>query len=128
MWYGCWDLNSGPLEEQSVLLITEPSLQPKTVVLILIGVLKYLNGFYIFLSIICSLLKVLFTGEMGLEQASLQCRVLHSSLERLGLWFVPLNKKRRKVTDTKAVQSITKKPGKARSMLFDNEQARKRSG
>jgi hypothetical protein len=27
---GCWDLNSGPSEEQSVLLTTEPSLQPKT--------------------------------------------------------------------------------------------------
>jgi hypothetical protein len=26
--HGCWDLNSGPLEEQSVLLTTEPSLQP----------------------------------------------------------------------------------------------------
>jgi hypothetical protein len=25
---GYWDLKSGPLEEQSVLLITEPSLQP----------------------------------------------------------------------------------------------------
>jgi len=25
---GCWDLNSGPWEEQSVLLTTEPSLQP----------------------------------------------------------------------------------------------------
>jgi hypothetical protein len=25
---GCWDLNSGPLEEQPVLLTTEPSLQP----------------------------------------------------------------------------------------------------
>jgi hypothetical protein len=25
---GCWDLNSGPLEEQSVLLTIEPSLQP----------------------------------------------------------------------------------------------------
>jgi hypothetical protein len=24
---GCWELNSGPLEEQSVLLTTEPSLQ-----------------------------------------------------------------------------------------------------
>jgi hypothetical protein len=24
---GCWDLNSGPLEEQSVILTTEPSLQ-----------------------------------------------------------------------------------------------------
>jgi len=25
---GCWELNSGPLEEQSVLLTTEPSLRP----------------------------------------------------------------------------------------------------
>ena len=25
---GCWDLNLGPLEEQSLLLITEPSFQP----------------------------------------------------------------------------------------------------
>ena len=28
--YGYWELNSGPLEEQSVLLTTEPSLQPCT--------------------------------------------------------------------------------------------------
>ena len=27
---GCWDLNSGPLEDQSVLLLAEPSLQPLT--------------------------------------------------------------------------------------------------
>jgi hypothetical protein len=27
---GCWDLNSGPSEEQSVFLTTEPSLQPQT--------------------------------------------------------------------------------------------------
>jgi hypothetical protein len=26
--YGCWELNSGPLEEQSVLLTAKPSLQP----------------------------------------------------------------------------------------------------
>ena len=32
---GCWELNSGHLEEQSVLLITEPSLQPQTKSLIL---------------------------------------------------------------------------------------------
>jgi hypothetical protein len=25
--YGCWELNSGPVEEQSVLLTSEPSLQ-----------------------------------------------------------------------------------------------------
>jgi hypothetical protein len=28
---GCWDLNSGPLGEQSVLLTTEPSLQPRNI-------------------------------------------------------------------------------------------------
>jgi len=28
---GCWDLNSGPLEEQPVLLTAEPSLQPHTI-------------------------------------------------------------------------------------------------
>jgi len=26
--YGCWELNSGPLKEQLVLLTSEPSLQP----------------------------------------------------------------------------------------------------
>ena len=30
---GCWKLNSGPLEEQPVLLTTEPSFQAKTLTL-----------------------------------------------------------------------------------------------
>ena len=30
---GCWELNSGPLEEQSVLLTSEPSLQPDVILL-----------------------------------------------------------------------------------------------
>jgi hypothetical protein len=30
---GCWELNLGPLEEQSVLLTSEPSLQPFYVIL-----------------------------------------------------------------------------------------------
>jgi hypothetical protein len=29
---GCWDLNSGPLEEQSALLIAEPSHQPNLII------------------------------------------------------------------------------------------------
>jgi hypothetical protein len=29
---GCWELNSGPLEKQSVLLTAEPSLQPNHLV------------------------------------------------------------------------------------------------
>ena len=31
---GCWELNSGSLEEQSELLTTEPSLQPVNIILI----------------------------------------------------------------------------------------------
>jgi hypothetical protein len=31
--YGCWELNSGPLEEQSMLLTTGPSLQPLNIFL-----------------------------------------------------------------------------------------------
>jgi hypothetical protein len=30
---GCWELNSGPLEEQSLHLTTEPSFQPTSVLL-----------------------------------------------------------------------------------------------
>jgi hypothetical protein len=37
---GCWDLNSEPLEEQSVLLPAEPSLQPWLVILILLRFVK----------------------------------------------------------------------------------------
>ena len=50
---GCWELNSGPLEEQSVLLTTEPSLQPY-------GNHSYSNhqsgpnrGYYPFLFFVC---------------------------------------------------------------------------
>ena len=39
---GCWELNSGPLEEQSVLLTADPSLQPRCPVLVERGV--YLEG------------------------------------------------------------------------------------
>jgi hypothetical protein len=35
---GCWDLNSGPSEEQSVLLTTEPSLQPPQPPLLSFGI------------------------------------------------------------------------------------------
>jgi hypothetical protein len=33
--FGCWELNSGPLEEQPVLLTTEPSFQPHKIHLLL---------------------------------------------------------------------------------------------
>ena len=38
---GCWELNSGPLEEQAMLLTTEPSLQPLLQHLVLISRLTY---------------------------------------------------------------------------------------
>jgi hypothetical protein len=38
---GCWDLNSGPLEEQSVLLTAEPFLQP----LFCVFILLYFKGY-----------------------------------------------------------------------------------
>jgi hypothetical protein len=40
--HGCWDLNSGPSEEQLVLLTTEPSLQPSRSIFYL---LYYLPSF-----------------------------------------------------------------------------------
>ena len=38
---GCWELNSGPLEEQTVLLTTEPSLQPHYVFIFKISFLRH---------------------------------------------------------------------------------------
>jgi hypothetical protein len=40
---GCWELNSGPLEEQSVLLTTEPSLQPPSLAFLIMRFLWFLN-------------------------------------------------------------------------------------
>jgi hypothetical protein len=48
---GCWDLNSEPLEEQSVLLTTQPSLQP---------------DFEIFELVIIYLLNLLFWRYLGI--------------------------------------------------------------
>jgi hypothetical protein len=60
---GCWDLNSGPLEEQSVLLPDEPSRQPRSNLLRLeffflsVILLKsiqaiffFINGFLLFIA------------------------------------------------------------------------------
>ena len=58
---GCWDLNSGPLEEQAMLLTSEPSLQPnkeifKTAAL---GSLCYPSSFCLLFSLFVSLNKEL---------------------------------------------------------------------
>jgi hypothetical protein len=51
---GCWDLNSGPSEEQSVLLPTDPSLQPVNTlfvclfVCLFIGILMSCNPIILF--------------------------------------------------------------------------------
>ena len=46
---GCWELNSGPLEEQAALLTTEPSLQPSSATFILI----FRQGFSLNLGLVC---------------------------------------------------------------------------
>jgi len=44
---GCWDfLNSGPLEEQSVLLTAEPSLQPHLMFLNDLFIIQFSEGKY----------------------------------------------------------------------------------
>jgi hypothetical protein len=55
--YGCWDLNSGPVEEQSVLLLAEPSHQPSCNILLwtIIHVMKARN--YVFLNFIMEVSK-----------------------------------------------------------------------
>ena len=40
---GCWELNSGPLEEQAMLLTAEPSLQPIVMLLLHVWVFFYLG-------------------------------------------------------------------------------------
>ena len=51
--YGCWDLNSRPLEEQSVLLTAEPSLQPFSI-LLYISFLYVFTYFTFFLNGVCA--------------------------------------------------------------------------
>ena len=38
---GCWELNSGPLEEQPVLLTSEPSLQPPGFCFVFMSLLEW---------------------------------------------------------------------------------------
>jgi hypothetical protein len=49
MWF--WDLNSGPLEEQSVLLKSEPSLQP------CFYFIYFILFYFILLCFVCCLIK-----------------------------------------------------------------------
>ena len=42
---GCWELNSGPLEKQSVLLTAETSLQPSTMATLFLFVCFFETGF-----------------------------------------------------------------------------------
>ena len=61
---GCWDLNSGPSEEQSVLLTTEPSLQP------------FLKKFYLFCLYHClarSCLTLDYLGNHFSSKKLVQC-------------------------------------------------------
>ena len=42
--YVCWELNLGPLEEQTVLLAAEPSLQPQPLIFNFIYLFSISNG------------------------------------------------------------------------------------
>jgi hypothetical protein len=54
---GCWELNSGPLEEQSVILTAEPSLQPPTLELFRKDVFDFKKCIFLARSPICPLLQ-----------------------------------------------------------------------
>jgi hypothetical protein len=62
---GCWDLNSGLLEEQPVLFISEPSLQPEFYILVVIdlGV--------IYKSCLCCLLRWVWNSSPPLRRQGL---------------------------------------------------------
>jgi hypothetical protein len=45
---GCWELNSRPLEEQSVLLTSEPSLQPYSVAFVFVAFMLFLDRVTLF--------------------------------------------------------------------------------
>jgi hypothetical protein len=45
---GCWDLNSGPSEEQSVLLTAEPSLLPHFFIFLLVIFFIYISNVLLF--------------------------------------------------------------------------------
>jgi hypothetical protein len=70
---GCWELNSGPLKEQLVLLTTEPSLQP-----------EWLLSFFLFVLFVClfvfrdmvSLYSPGCPGTHFVDQAGLELRNL----------------------------------------------------
>ena len=64
---GCWDLNSRPSEEQSVLLPTEPSLQPSHVVL-----LNFL-WFGIFLHVYNTFWSNLLPNSLSSNSYSISC-------------------------------------------------------
>ena len=45
---GCWELNSGPLEEQAMLLTSEPSLQPSQPILFKTDCFLILKWYFLF--------------------------------------------------------------------------------
>jgi hypothetical protein len=77
---GCWDLNSGPLEEQSVLLPSEPSLQPLVFIFnkgeLFIRTLVLVFNFFSFLffQVIVSLYSPGCPKTHSVKQAGLELR------------------------------------------------------
>jgi hypothetical protein len=82
---GCWDLNSGPSEEQSVFLTAEPSLQPKKEFLILcVWVFMFVLFLFLIFALVfqdrISLCSPVSPGTCCMVQASIKLRELHLSL------------------------------------------------
>ena len=88
---GCWELNSGPMEDQSVFLTTEPSLQPQLFFLIaLIKIIKKYGTLHRSASHPCTrdmLISVLYKKEGLLYPACGRC--ISWATKSLGLVHTP---------------------------------------
>jgi hypothetical protein len=74
---GCWDLNSGPSEEQWVLLTTEPSLQPVIAFLSINCVYNFLTFNIIYLLYLYEYTVAVFRHTRRGHQVPLQMVLNH---------------------------------------------------
>jgi hypothetical protein len=80
---GCWDLNSGPLEDQSVLLTAEPSHQPTTFIFCFVFIFVFVFRDRV------SLYSPGCPGTHSVDQAGLELRNPPASASQvLGLYIV----------------------------------------
>jgi hypothetical protein len=91
---GCWELNSGPLEEQTVLLTTESSLQPRE----FFYKRFFFKDLFIYLFIICKYTVAVFRRTRRGHQISLRVVVSHHVVA--GIWTSDLQKSSRVLLPT----------------------------